>query len=94
MHSIRFAQVAAKICEWPTGMTPRYLLIAGVLGGIGFTMCLFLTALSFTSPATLAAAKVSILLASIAAAIVGAGLLAIAPGKSTESNVIPAPASS
>lgn len=49
------------------------LLLVGVLGGIGFTMSIFIASLAFDSEHTLAAAKLAILLASGAAAVIGLG---------------------
>ena len=47
-----------------------------MLGGIGFTMALFITALAFEAPALAAASKVGVLGASVAAAALGMALLA------------------
>ena len=45
---------------------------AGLLGGIGFTMALFIAGLAFvTEPSLLVAAKLGILAASLVAGIVG-----------------------
>ena len=44
----------------------------GTLAGIGFTVSLFITELAFTDPDTAAAAKLAILVASLAAAMAGA----------------------
>ncbi len=64
----------------PDGVTWRTLAGAGVLGGIGFTMALFIAALAFpTAPGTtgalLDAAKVGVLAASTVAGIAGYLLL-------------------
>ena len=61
----------------PAGVTGRMLLAAGFLGGIGFTMSLFIAELAFKGePALLADAKAGILAGSLLAAVIGAGLLA------------------
>ncbi|MGI8528807.1 MAG: Na+/H+ antiporter NhaA [Geodermatophilaceae bacterium] len=55
----------------------RWVHIAGAaaLGGIGFTVSLFIAGLAFADPALADAAKLAILAASVAAAVVGAGIL-------------------
>jgi NhaA family Na+:H+ antiporter len=47
------------------------LLAAGILGGIGFTMSIFITNLAFIDVKYILIAKISILISSIAAAFVG-----------------------
>jgi NhaA family Na+:H+ antiporter len=58
----------------PRGITVRHLLVLGVVAGIGFTMSLFIAQLAFSDASTLAAAKIGVLVASGAAAVVGLGL--------------------
>ena len=48
---------------------------AGVLGGIGFTMALFITALAFADPAFAAASKVGVMAASVLATAGGLAVL-------------------
>ncbi|MCY1035896.1 Na+/H+ antiporter NhaA [Corallococcus sp. BB11-1] len=55
----------------PKGMSPKDLLVLGVVAGIGFTMSLFIAQLAFTDPAHLAAAKLGVLAASGIAAVLG-----------------------
>ena len=50
----------------------RDVFAVGLLAGIGFTVSLFITELAFTDPDTAAAAKLAILVASLAAAMAGA----------------------
>lgn len=58
--------------QLPTGMTMRHLVGIGLLGGVGFTMSLFISGLSFASlPELTVIAKTSILLASLIAGISG-----------------------
>jgi NhaA family Na+:H+ antiporter len=57
-------------CELPTDVGWRGLLLIAFLGGIGFTMSIFIAALAFSDEALLATAKLAVLIASgIAAAI-------------------------
>ncbi|MGD9572198.1 MAG: Na+/H+ antiporter NhaA [Thermoleophilia bacterium] len=62
----------------PAGVTWRHMLGVGGLAGIGFTVSLFITELAFDDPDTVAAAKLGILVGSIAAAVIGLTLLALA----------------
>ena len=52
-----------------------HLAGAAALGGIGFTVSLFIAGLAFADPQLADAAKLAILAASVAAAVVGAGIL-------------------
>ena len=66
------AAVASGICRLPRDMGWSHLIGAGILGGIGFTMSIFITSLAFPgNPAILNASKMAILLASLTAAISG-----------------------
>lgn len=56
----------------PRGLDWRGLLVVGMVGGIGFTMALFIAALAFPSNAELlAVAKVAVLIGSAAAGVMG-----------------------
>ncbi|MBV9920124.1 MAG: Na+/H+ antiporter NhaA [Pseudonocardia sp.] len=66
----------------PSDMRPREIIGLAALGGIGFTVSLFITDLAFTDPALISQAKVGILTASAAAALIGAGLLLTVPVES------------
>ncbi len=58
--------------DMPEGLNMRHILGVGLLGGIGFTMSIFIADLGFaTSPETLLMAKTGILLASAIAGIGG-----------------------
>ena len=65
----------AKIADLPAGVSWSQMLGVSVLAGIGFTMSLFIATLAFVEPATLAAAKIAILGASLIAGIIGVILL-------------------
>lgn len=67
-----FMVVAIGVCRLPSDLKWGHIIGAGILGGIGFTMSIFITNLAFTEdPATINAAKVSILIASLTAGILG-----------------------
>lgn len=55
----------------PADLKWRNILGAGLLGGIGFTMSIFITLLAFTDIALINSSKIAILLASIMAGIAG-----------------------
>jgi NhaA family Na+:H+ antiporter len=59
----------------PDAYSWRQLCGAGVLGGIGFTMSLFIAGMSFSDPEIYAAAKIAIFLASLVAGAIGALVL-------------------
>lgn len=64
--------VAIGICRLPSDLKWLHIIGAGMLGGIGFTMSIFITNLAFSEyPATVNAAKMSILLTSLASGVVG-----------------------
>ena len=55
----------------PGGATKAQLAATGMLGGIGFTMSIFIASLAFPEAAQLDLAKISILCASILSGILG-----------------------
>ena len=63
--------VRLRIAALPDGVSWRLLQAVSWLGGIGFTMSLFVGALAFTDTSLLDSAKIGVLLASIAAAVIG-----------------------
>ncbi|GEA29677.1 Na+/H+ antiporter NhaA [Clostridium diolis] len=76
--------VKLKIAKLPSKVTKRHLYGASVLGGIGFTMSLFVSSLSFTEESALSMAKISIIIASILSAAFGAVIFKIIKFKSEE----------
>jgi Na+:H+ antiporter, NhaA family len=65
-----------RIATMFDGVSWRQVLGVGMLGGIGFTMSLFIANLAFDETPALETAKVGILTASVASAIAGAVVLA------------------
>jgi NhaA family Na+:H+ antiporter len=64
--------VASGICRLPTELNWSHMIGAGILGGIGFTMSIFITNLAFSgNPETINASKLAILLASLVAGVLG-----------------------
>lgn len=66
-----FLAVKTNIAVLPAGVRWSHIIGAGMLGGIGFTMSLFVSNLSFVSPDLLNYSKLGILLGSILAAAAG-----------------------
>ena len=67
-----FLAVAIGLCRLPSDMRWPHIIGAGILGGIGYTMSIFITNLAFAgNPEIINASKMAILLASLAAGILG-----------------------
>jgi NhaA family Na+:H+ antiporter len=67
-----FAAVAFGVCRLPLDLAWRHVLGAGLLGGIGFTMSIFITNLAFAGrPELINASKMAILGASLVAGLAG-----------------------
>jgi NhaA family Na+:H+ antiporter len=63
--------VRLGLARLPSGVEWKHLLGAAWLGGIGFTMSLFIAQLAFREPLVVEQAKLGILLASGASAAIG-----------------------
>lgn len=70
-----FISIKLKMATRPDGINWRQLAAAGILGGIGFTMSIFINNLAFTDPSIIDVGKVSILISSTTAAILGLAAL-------------------
>ena len=67
-----FAAVTIGLCRLPLDLSWRHIVGAGMLGGIGFTMSIFITNLAFAGDiALIDESKLVILLASLCSGIVG-----------------------
>jgi len=67
-----FMAVAIGLCSLPTDLKWKQVVGAGALGGIGFTMSIFITNLAFVGDANIInASKMAILFASLTAGIIG-----------------------
>jgi Na+:H+ antiporter, NhaA family len=71
--------VRLRVAELPAGVRWSHIHGAGWLGGIGFTMALFIAGLAFGGGPLLANAKLGILMASTTAGLVGYTLLSRKP---------------
>ncbi|MGB9148662.1 MAG: Na+/H+ antiporter NhaA [Burkholderiales bacterium] len=66
------AAVGIGICRLPADLQWPHVIGAGMLGGIGFTMSIFITNLAFAgNPEIINAAKMAILIASLSAGAIG-----------------------
>jgi Na+:H+ antiporter, NhaA family len=63
--------IRTGLAQLPRAVSFRQLAMASVLGGIGFTISLFITSSAFTAPELQTAAKLAVLIASALAGIVG-----------------------
>jgi NhaA family Na+:H+ antiporter len=62
------AAVRLRVAELPPSLRWSHLMLLGILGGIGFTMSIFIANLAFDDPALLVAAKFAVLAGSAVAA--------------------------
>jgi NhaA family Na+:H+ antiporter len=72
-----FAAVKLGLCVLPRGVSWSAIVGAAALGGIGFTMSLFIAALAYPDPTLLASAKMGILGGSLISGLLGAAILGI-----------------
>lgn len=63
--------VTAGLCSLPKNLRWAHILGAGMLGGIGFTMSIFITILAFKDPETIIFSKIAILIASVLSGLFG-----------------------
>jgi NhaA family Na+:H+ antiporter len=69
---ISFLAVTIGICRLPLDLNWKHVFGAGLLGGIGFTMSIFITNLAFVGePEIINTSKMAILLASLTAGTIG-----------------------
>lgn len=66
-----FAAVSLGICKLPSDLNWKTIIGVGFLGGIGFTMSIFITLLAFDDQTIISNAKFIILLSSLIAGLVG-----------------------
>ncbi len=66
-----FIGVSAGYCVLPKNLKWTHILGAGMLGGIGFTMSIFITILAFKDPETIIFSKIAILIASFLSGVIG-----------------------
>jgi NhaA family Na+:H+ antiporter len=69
--SFSWISIKAGLSAMPTSTSWKQLIGAGFLGGIGFTMSIFIALLAFEDPTLEVFAKVSILIGSVLSGVVG-----------------------
>lgn len=75
-----------KLSSLPEGSTWRHILGVGLLAGIGFTMSIFIAILSFGDPLHVSEAKLSILITSLLAGVIG--YLTLISGKASSNKSV------
>lgn len=73
-----YLSVKLKISSVPEGLNFKKILGAGFLGGIGFTMSIFITLLAFSDTSIIEQSKIAIMLASMIAGAIGFMILKVA----------------
>lgn len=71
IFGVTFVLLKLKLVKLPKKMTVNHLFGISILSGIGFTMCLFITTLAYSTPEHITQAKIAIFAASIVAGILG-----------------------
>jgi NhaA family Na+:H+ antiporter len=71
IFALTFVAVKMGICQLPSDLNWKSILGVGFLGGIGFTMSIFITLLAFDQEAIINNAKFVILISSLIAGIIG-----------------------
>jgi NhaA family Na+:H+ antiporter len=66
-----FIAIKTRISKLPIDLGWKHIIGAGFLGGIGFTMSIFITLLAFDDPQIIQSTKISILLSSLFAGGIG-----------------------
>lgn len=69
--AMSFAIVKSKLASLPENVNWVHMLGASILGGVGFTMAIFVANLAFTDELHIATAKLAILAASLLAGVLG-----------------------
>ena len=77
IFAFTMASVKLGLAAMPGGARPAQLYGVAIVGGIGFTVALFIAGLAFPDAALLAQARLGILLGSLAAGVIGYGWLRV-----------------
>lgn len=66
-----FVTVSLGLCVLPPGLKWKHVFGVGLLGGIGFTMSIFITLLAFDNPELVTQSKIAVLITSLVAGTFG-----------------------
>lgn len=69
-----YGLIRLRVAALPAGVRTAHFLGAGMLGGIGFTMSLFIAALAFTDGQVLMTAKTAVVAASVLSGLAGTAM--------------------
>ncbi len=86
ISSLVFISIKTKICDLPQDILLKHIAGVAMLAGIGFTMSLFFTALSFDHPENANIARLAIIIGSTVSAICGLIFLSLTLKKEPVSN--------
>ncbi|MDP2068436.1 MAG: Na+/H+ antiporter NhaA [Lutibacter sp.] len=75
--SLSYMAIKLKLADLPKGVEFKQLLGVSILGGLGFTMSLFITNLAYDDEALIAAAKMGVILGSLVTGFLGYMILKI-----------------
>lgn len=81
-----FISTKLKLCKLPSDLKWKNIIGVGFLGGIGFTMSIFITLLAFTNDEIINNSKIAIIIASVIAGIIGFIFLKLTLKKQLENN--------
>lgn len=82
-----FLAVKTRLSQLAGELSWKHILGAGFLGGIGFTMSIFITLLAFQEPEVIQSTKISILLGSLLAGLTGFLILSRQSAKGSEASL-------
>ncbi len=88
IFTVSFLAIKLKISELPKNVSFNMLAGISILGGLGFTMSLFINNLAFTDQGMIDAAKMGVLIGSVVAGTLGYTVLKVAL-KGAEKNEMP-----
>jgi NhaA family Na+:H+ antiporter len=74
---LSYLAIRFKLADLPKGIEFKQLLGVSILGGLGFTMSLFITNLAYNDETFIAAAKMGVILGSLVAGFIGYIILRI-----------------